>query len=161
MISVLISHPTKGLPHYETDSENDYPTVWGAPLNDIFALVNYSSEHELPAANMYFSEQPTFYLTQFLHTPPGALAGTLPPSLLSNDNTKNYTVATAGNGIKDVKGVIMGHLHFDHASGPENFRNTNVPKYTHEIELKHAFYNVATKFDYGAFLPHYLQFDTK
>ena len=53
----------------------------------------------------------------------------------------------------------MGHLHLDHAGGLENFRNTNIPVYTHEIELKHAFYSVATKSDLGVYLPHYLQFD--
>lgn len=55
--------------------------------------------------------------------------------------------------------MIMGHLHLDHAGGLENFRGTDVPVYTHEIELKHAFYSVATKSDLGVYLPTYLQFD--
>jgi glyoxylase-like metal-dependent hydrolase (beta-lactamase superfamily II) len=118
IISVLISHPTEGLILYETGAGKDYPTIWGAPINDIFARVNYSPDHELPAA-----------------------------------------IAATGNDIKDVKAIIMGHLHLDHAGGLEHFRNTNIPVYTHEIELKHAFYSVATKSDLGVYLPHYLQFD--
>lgn len=53
----------------------------------------------------------------------------------------------------------MGHLHLDHAGGLSHFRDTKVPIYTHEIELKHAFYSVATKTDLGVYLPHYLTFD--
>jgi phosphoribosyl 1,2-cyclic phosphodiesterase len=53
----------------------------------------------------------------------------------------------------------MGHLHLDHAGGLENFRWTNIPVYTHEIELGHAFYSVATKSDLGVYLLHYLQFN--
>lgn len=41
MISVLIDHPKMGLIIYEVGSGKDYPAVWGAPLNDIFARVNY------------------------------------------------------------------------------------------------------------------------
>ncbi|ORY04016.1 beta-lactamase-like protein [Clohesyomyces aquaticus] len=68
-------------------------------------------------------------------------------------------IKLTGNDIKDVKMVIMGHLHLDHAGGLEPFRNTDVPVYVHELELKHAFYAVATKSDLGVYLPHYLTFD--
>ncbi|KAH7350792.1 beta-lactamase-like protein [Rhexocercosporidium sp. MPI-PUGE-AT-0058] len=118
IISILISHPTEGLILYETGAGKDYPTVWGAPLNDIFARINYSEDQELPAA-----------------------------------------IAATGNDIKDVKAIVMGHLHLDHAGGLEHFRKTEVPVYVHEIELKHAFYAVATKADLGVYLPTYLQFD--
>lgn len=118
MISALIEHPTEGLILFETGSGKDYPTVWGAPVNDIFARVNYQEEHELPAA-----------------------------------------IARTGHDIKDVKAVIVGHLHIDHAGGLENFRGTDVPVYVHELELKHAFYSVATKSDLGVYMPHYLNFD--
>lgn len=117
IISILISHPVEGLLLYETGSGKDYPTVWGAPLNDVFARVAYSPSHELPAA-----------------------------------------IAATGHSIADVRGVIMGHLHLDHAGGLEHFVNSDVPIYTHEIELKHAFYSVATKSDLGVYLPHYLSF---
>ncbi len=118
IISVLIDHPTEGLILFETGGGKDYPTVWGPPLNDIFARVNYTADHELPAA-----------------------------------------IAKTGNDIKDVKAVIMGHLHGDHAGGLEEFRGTDVPVYLHEKELKQAFYSVATKSDLGVYLPHYLNFD--
>ena len=118
MISVLIDHPIEGLILFETRAGKDYPTVWGAPLNDIFARVNYTEDHELSA-----------------------------------------TIARTGNEIKDVKAIIMGHLHLDDAGGLENFRGMNGPVYVHETELKHAFYSVATKSNLGVYLPHYLNFD--
>jgi glyoxylase-like metal-dependent hydrolase (beta-lactamase superfamily II) len=68
-------------------------------------------------------------------------------------------IAATGNDIKDVKMIIMGHLHLDHAGGLEPFRGTGVPVHVHELELKHAFYSVATKSDLGVYFPHYLTFD--
>lgn len=65
------------------------------------------------------------------------------------DYELDVAIAKTGNNIKDVKAVIMGHLHLDHAGGLEHFRDTGVPIYVHELELKHAFYSVATKFDLG------------
>lgn len=41
MISVLIDHPKVGLILYEVGAGKDYPTVWGHPVNDIFARVDY------------------------------------------------------------------------------------------------------------------------
>lgn len=70
-------------------------------------------------------------------------------------------IARTGHNIKDIKMVIMGHLHLDHSGGLELFRNTGIPVYVHELELKYAFYSVATKTDFGVYLPHYLTFDIK
>jgi len=39
----------------------------------------------------------------------------------------------------------------DHAGGLEYFRGTDVPVYVHEIELKNAFYSVASKVDIGMY----------
>ncbi|KAH6877590.1 beta-lactamase-like protein [Alternaria rosae] len=75
------------------------------------------------------------------------------------DHDLDAAIRKTGNDIKDVKAVIMGHLHLDHAGGLEHFRGTDVPIYTHEQELKNAFYSVATKTDLGVYLPTYLQFD--
>ncbi|GIZ41653.1 hypothetical protein CKM354_000495200 [Cercospora kikuchii] len=111
-VCVLIEHPTEGLILYETGGGKDYPEVWGAPLNDIFARIDYSPEHELAAQ-----------------------------------------IKKTGHDIKDVKAVIMGHLHLDHAGGLENFKGTGIPIYIHEDELKHAWYSVATKSDIGVYLP--------
>jgi len=118
IICGLIEHPTEGLILFETGGGKNYPEVWGAPINDIFAQVDYHEGQELEAQ-----------------------------------------IAKTGHNIKDVKAVIMGHLHLDHAGGLEHFRNTGVPIYVHELELKHAFYSVATKYDLGVYLPHYLTFD--
>ncbi|KAF2013242.1 Metallo-hydrolase/oxidoreductase [Aaosphaeria arxii CBS 175.79] len=68
-------------------------------------------------------------------------------------------IASTGNSITDIKMVIIGHLHLDHAGGLTPFRNTGIPVHVHELELKHAFYAVATRSDLGVYLPHYLTFD--
>lgn len=68
-------------------------------------------------------------------------------------------IALTGHKIEDVKMVIIGHLHLDHSGGLEHFKGKNVPVYVHELELKYAFYSVATKTDIGVYLPHYLTFD--
>ncbi len=68
-------------------------------------------------------------------------------------------IKACGHDIKDVKAVIFGHLHLDHAGGLEHFRGTDVPIYVHETELKHAFWAVATKGDLGVYLEHYLKTD--
>lgn len=114
----MIEHPTEGLILFETGGGKDYPEVWGAPLNDIFARVDYKEDHELE--------------TQIKKT---------------------------GHDIKDVKAVIMGHLHLDHAGGLEHFKGTDVPIYVHEKEIKHAYFSVATKTDIGVYLPKDLGFD--
>lgn len=36
-------------------------------------------------------------------------------------------IKAAGYDIKDVKGVVFGHLHLDHAGGLEHFVGTDVP----------------------------------
>lgn len=104
----MIEHPTEGLILFETGAGPDYPTVWGAPVNDLFARVDYTEEQELDKA-----------------------------------------IALTGHNIKDVKAVIMGHLHLDHAGGLSYFKGTDVPIWVHEIELKHAFFSVLTKTDLG------------
>jgi len=77
----------------------------------------------------------------------------------TSDQELPAAIAATGNSIKDIKAVIIGHLHIDHAGGLENFRGTDIPVYVHELELKHAFYSVATKSDLGVYMPHYLNFD--
>jgi glyoxylase-like metal-dependent hydrolase (beta-lactamase superfamily II) len=108
MISVLVEHPTEGLILFEVGPGQDYPSVWGPQLCDVFARIDYSPDQELDAQ-----------------------------------------IAKTGHNIKDIKAVIMGHLHLDHAGGLAFFKDTNVPIYVHEEELKNAFYSVATKSDLG------------
>jgi len=61
-----------------------------------------------------------------------------------------------GYKLEDVSAIIIGHAHLDHARGLEFFRGMNVLIYIHEEELKYMFYAVATKEDFGAYLPHYI-----
>ncbi|KAH8810595.1 metallo-beta-lactamase superfamily protein [Xylogone sp. PMI_703] len=42
--------------------------------------------------------------------------------------------------IKDVKAVVLSHLHMDHAGGLEHFFDTDVEIWCHESELKNAFW---------------------
>lgn len=68
-------------------------------------------------------------------------------------------ISKTGHSVQDVKAVILGHLHLDHAGGLEHFVDTDVEIYVHELELKHAFYSVATKSDNVVYMPHYLKFN--
>ncbi|MGO4567045.1 N-acyl homoserine lactonase family protein [Rhizobium sp. 2YAF20] len=77
----------------------------------------------------------------------------------ADENRLDQAIALTGHDIKDVKAIVLSHLHLDHGGGLHYFTGTNVPIYVHEIELKQAFYAVATKEDYGNYLPDYLSFD--
>ncbi|CAG8116232.1 unnamed protein product [Penicillium nalgiovense] len=79
------------------------------------------------------------------------------PRVEYSDNHKlPNAIKATGNDIKDVKAVIIGHLHFDHAGGLEHFVNTDVPIYVHEEEFKHACWAVATGADFGVYLGQYM-----
>ena len=47
VIGILTGHPKEGLILFETGSGKDHPQVWGAPLDDIFAQIDYNPEQEL------------------------------------------------------------------------------------------------------------------
>jgi glyoxylase-like metal-dependent hydrolase (beta-lactamase superfamily II) len=81
-----------------------------------------------------------------------------PVTRYEDANRLDRAINACGFDISDVKAVIIGHLHIDHAGGLEFFRNRSVPIYVHEDELKYAFYAVATKEDIGPCLGHYLDF---
>jgi len=68
-------------------------------------------------------------------------------------------IKATGNDIKDVKAVVFGHLHLDHAGGLEHFLDSGVPIYVHEEEFKHGAWAVATKADHGVYLPHYFDLE--
>jgi glyoxylase-like metal-dependent hydrolase (beta-lactamase superfamily II) len=86
------------------------------------------------------------------------LSDVFPRTHYEDENRLDRALQAVGYDIADIKAVILSHLHIDHAGGLEFFRNTDVPVYVHEEELKHAFYSVATKEDLGPYLPHYLDF---
>lgn len=77
----------------------------------------------------------------------------------SDDHKLPNAIKATGNDIKDVKAVIIGHLHVDHAGGLEHFVNSDVPIFVHEDEFKHACWAVATQADLGVYLSHYLLLD--
>ena len=66
------------------------------------------------------------------------------PWTREKDERLDAALARAGHGLDDVRGIIVGHLHADHAGGIGWFRDLDVPLYVHEEELKNAFYGVAT-----------------
>lgn len=72
------------------------------------------------------------------------------------ENRLDKQLEKAGYKLQDVNAIIIGHMHLDHAGGLEFFRGMDVPIYVHEAELKNSFYAVATKQDFGAYLPHYI-----
>ena len=66
-------------------------------------------------------------------------------------------VEATGNKIEDIKKIILGHLHLDHAGGLDEFLDTTDTEiWVHERELNSAFWSVATGADVGVYLPHYL-----
>ncbi|KAJ6017375.1 Metallo-beta-lactamase superfamily protein [Penicillium sp. IBT 35674x] len=68
-------------------------------------------------------------------------------------------IKATGHDIKDVKAVIIGHLHLDHAGGLEHFMGTDVPIWVHEEEFKHACWAIGTGADLGVYLGHYMSLE--
>ncbi|KAJ5101217.1 hypothetical protein N7456_007269 [Penicillium angulare] len=68
-------------------------------------------------------------------------------------------IEATGNNIKDVKVVIIGHLHLDHTGGLEHFIGTDIPIYAHEAELKHTCWAVGTGADFGVYIGHYIDLE--
>lgn len=94
-----------------------------------------------------------FYMTQLTAKQWGPDAVDLFPRTSYEDKHRlPEAIKAAGYDIKDVKAVIMGHLHLDHAGGLEHFCNSGVPIYVHEEEFKHACWAVATNVDAGLYL---------
>ena len=74
----------------------------------------------------------------------------------AEENRLDNILKQAGYTVNDVNAIIIGHMHLDHAGGLELFRGLDVPVYVHEDEIKYSFYAIATKQDFGAYLPHYI-----
>ncbi|OJJ65108.1 hypothetical protein ASPSYDRAFT_85086 [Aspergillus sydowii CBS 593.65] len=84
------------------------------------------------------------------------LTDVFPRVKYTENNKLPAAIKSRGHDIKDVKAVILGHLHLDHAGGLEHFLHTDVPIYVHEEEFKHACWAVATGADLGVYLGHYM-----
>src|SRR5207237_2263426 len=67
-----------------------------------------------------------------------------------DENRLDAAIGAAGYSLGDIRGIVLSHLHLDHAGGLELFRGTGVPVYVHGDELRNAFYAVATKEERGA-----------
>lgn len=76
-----------------------------------------------------------------------------PRRVYNDEHHLDNALAAAGYGMGDIRAVVMGHLHLDHAGGLERFAGTDVPVYAHEKEIKEHYYAVATKEDIGPYLP--------
>ena len=67
-------------------------------------------------------------------------------------------VEATGNKLEDIKKIIIGHLHLDHAGGLDMFLDRkDVEIWVHDRELRSAFMSVATGADVGVYLEHYLK----
>lgn len=67
-------------------------------------------------------------------------------------------IAATGHKIEDVKKIIIGHLHVDHAGGLDQFfHRADVEIWVHDRELRAAFWSVATGADVGVYLEDYLK----
>ncbi|BFZ63258.1 hypothetical protein YB2330_004379 [Saitoella coloradoensis] len=87
---------------------------------------------------------------------PAPVTDVFPLVVYGEEHKLPAAIKATGNDIKDVKHVVIGHLHLDHGGGLEHFKGTDVKIWVHDDELKHAFWAVATKADHGVYLDHYL-----
>lgn len=82
-----------------------------------------------------------------------------PRTEYEDHNKLPNAIKAKGYDIKDVKAVLFGHLHLDHAGGLEHFIGTDVPIIVHEEEFKHACWATATGADHEVYLSHYLDIE--
>lgn len=67
-------------------------------------------------------------------------------------------IEATGNRIEDVRKIIIGHLHADHAGGLDEFLDRkDVEIWVHDKELRSAFWSVATGADDVVYLENYLK----
>lgn len=69
-------------------------------------------------------------------------------------------IEATGHKVEDIKKIIIGHLHLDHAGGLDLFLDRkDIEIWVHDLELRSAFWSVATGADVGVYLKHYLKLD--
>ncbi|KAK5110915.1 hypothetical protein LTR62_005453 [Meristemomyces frigidus] len=69
-------------------------------------------------------------------------------------------IEATGHQLSDIKKIIIGHLHLDHAGGLDMFLDRpDVEIWVHDLELRSAFWSVATGADVSVYLKHYLKLD--
>ncbi|QKX60004.1 uncharacterized protein TRUGW13939_07146 [Talaromyces rugulosus] len=127
------------------------------PVNKRRELMILSALIELPGVGLILYETGC---AEDLDVKWGApLTDIFPRIMYSEEKKLPAAIKSTGHDIKDVKAVIIGHLHLDHAGGLEHFVDTDVPIYVHEEEFKHACWAVATGADLGVYLGHYMLLD--
>jgi len=69
-------------------------------------------------------------------------------------------IEATGHKVEDIKKIIIGHLHLDHAGGLDLFLDRpDVEIWVHDLELRSAFWSIATGADVGVYLKHYMKLD--
>lgn len=89
---------------------------------------------------------------------PVPISDMFPRIVYKDENKLPAAIKATGNDIKDVKAVVFGHLHIDHAGGLEHFIDTDTPIYVHEEEFQHACMAAATRTDNGVYSAEYMDF---
>jgi len=135
VLAALIEYPGVGLVLFETGCAEDLKVV----------SARYTIDRHIETLLMSFMQKWGAPITDIFAR-----------TKYTENNKLPAAIRATGNDIKDVKAVIMGHLHLDHAGGLEHFVGTDVPIYVHEEELKHACWAVATGADLGVYLGHYM-----
>ncbi|RAL65008.1 hypothetical protein DID88_001116 [Monilinia fructigena] len=66
-------------------------------------------------------------------------------------------IEATGHKLEDVKKIILGHMHLDHAGGLDQFLDRkDIEIWVHDKELRSALWSVATGADVGVYLQHYM-----
>lgn len=57
-----------------------------------------------------------------------------PRTIYTEEMKLPAAIKATGHDIKDVKAIVIGHLHLDHAGGLEHFMGSDVPIYVSDVE---------------------------
>lgn len=84
-----------------------------------------------------------------------------PENFDEEKNSLAHQIKQAGYDYKDVKKIVISHLHLDHAGGLPMFLDSpSKPEiWVHKNELESAFFSAATGADNVVYMPHYLQLE--
>ena len=106
-MAVLIEHPHMGLILFETGCAEDVEIVgfaaWCQRAPWHCELTETEQEWGAPLTDLF------------------------PRTVYTEEMKLPNAIKATGNDIKDIKAIIMGHLHLDHAGGLEHFLGTKIP----------------------------------
>ncbi|CAO1638212.1 unnamed protein product [Parajaminaea phylloscopi] len=91
----------------------------------------------------------------------GPVADVFAPELDEEKNSLASQIKAAGYDHKDIKKIIISHLHLDHAGDLNLFLDSpSKPEiWCHKLELESAFFSAATGADDVVYMKHYLSLD--